>query len=343
MLWSTERERCSDATTEATRGAAACEADLHAGVQGGSRPAAARPAGGGGDTGGGEPRARRRRRSSSGSGSASSSRAAQVPRATESEADELSAAPAGERGAQAGARVPKKSDGVLREGVAVRYACIARHRGRVSRATHVPRARRSRPPGSTPPQRRAPSRRARADASAPRARARARMPQSDGTYGAPRIARGAHARAGLPCGRHRVARLLRARATPRRGDPAAFASRPPWPTQRTRTRRTRSRASSPWAPRPTALDRRWAADVTYLPTWAGWLYLAVVLDLASRRVDRLGDGRPRSRTSSRLRALRWRAARGGPARRAASLRSGRQYSSAAISAALAGRRAHVRA
>ena len=33
-----------------------------------------------------------------------------------------------------------------------------------------------------------------------------------------------------------------------------------------------------------ALDRRWAADVTYVPTWAGWLYLAVVLDVASRRV-----------------------------------------------------------
>jgi transposase InsO family protein len=31
-------------------------------------------------------------------------------------------------------------------------------------------------------------------------------------------------------------------------------------------------------------DRTWAADITYLPTRAGWLYLAVVLDLASRRV-----------------------------------------------------------
>jgi putative transposase len=32
------------------------------------------------------------------------------------------------------------------------------------------------------------------------------------------------------------------------------------------------------------LDRRWAADITYVPTREGWLYLAVVLDLASRRV-----------------------------------------------------------
>jgi transposase InsO family protein len=35
---------------------------------------------------------------------------------------------------------------------------------------------------------------------------------------------------------------------------------------------------------PAALDRRWAADVTYVSTRAGWLYLAVVLDVASRRV-----------------------------------------------------------
>lgn len=35
---------------------------------------------------------------------------------------------------------------------------------------------------------------------------------------------------------------------------------------------------------PTAQDRVWAADITYVPTRAGWLYLAVVLDLYSRRV-----------------------------------------------------------
>src|SRR5581483_5636152 len=32
------------------------------------------------------------------------------------------------------------------------------------------------------------------------------------------------------------------------------------------------------------VDRTWAVDITYLPTREGWLYLAVVLDLASRRV-----------------------------------------------------------
>ena len=31
-------------------------------------------------------------------------------------------------------------------------------------------------------------------------------------------------------------------------------------------------------------DRKWACDITYVPTQEGWLYLAVVLDLCSRRV-----------------------------------------------------------
>jgi putative transposase len=35
---------------------------------------------------------------------------------------------------------------------------------------------------------------------------------------------------------------------------------------------------------PRAIDRVWAADITYVPTDEGWLYLAVILDLGSRRV-----------------------------------------------------------
>ena len=31
-------------------------------------------------------------------------------------------------------------------------------------------------------------------------------------------------------------------------------------------------------------DQLWVADITYVPTWAGWLYLAVVLDTWSRRI-----------------------------------------------------------
>ena len=34
----------------------------------------------------------------------------------------------------------------------------------------------------------------------------------------------------------------------------------------------------------TAPNRLWVADITYIPTWAGFLYLAVVLDVFSRRI-----------------------------------------------------------
>jgi len=37
-------------------------------------------------------------------------------------------------------------------------------------------------------------------------------------------------------------------------------------------------------PLPKALDRAWAGDITFIPTGAGWLYLAVVIDLCLRRV-----------------------------------------------------------
>ena len=32
------------------------------------------------------------------------------------------------------------------------------------------------------------------------------------------------------------------------------------------------------------LNRKWVTDITYLPTTAGWVYLAVVVDLFSRKV-----------------------------------------------------------
>jgi transposase InsO family protein len=37
-------------------------------------------------------------------------------------------------------------------------------------------------------------------------------------------------------------------------------------------------------PLPTVPDRVWAGDITFIPTSAGWLYLAVVIDLCSRRI-----------------------------------------------------------
>ena len=32
------------------------------------------------------------------------------------------------------------------------------------------------------------------------------------------------------------------------------------------------------------MNTRWCGDITYIPTWEGWLYLATVIDIASRRV-----------------------------------------------------------
>ena len=37
-------------------------------------------------------------------------------------------------------------------------------------------------------------------------------------------------------------------------------------------------------PFPTALNQVWVGDITYIPTASGWLYLAVVIDLCSRRI-----------------------------------------------------------
>ena len=35
---------------------------------------------------------------------------------------------------------------------------------------------------------------------------------------------------------------------------------------------------------PAKINARWCGDITYIPTWEGWLYLATVIDIASRRV-----------------------------------------------------------
>jgi transposase InsO family protein len=109
------------------------------------------------------------------------------------------------------------------------------------------------------------------------ARIRAVYASSRGTYGAPRI----HAqltREGVHVGRKRVARLMR--LADLRG-----ASRRRWPYT------TRQRAGARRAP---DLVRRhfsanepnilWVADATYIPTGEGFLYLAVVLDVFSRRI-----------------------------------------------------------
>jgi putative transposase len=108
-------------------------------------------------------------------------------------------------------------------------------------------------------------------------------------YGSPRVHAELRAR-GQGTSRKRVARLMRT---------AGLAAR----HRRAFRVTTQSRHTHPVAPNRLARqftasvpDRVWVTDITYLATVEGWLYLAVVLDLFSRRVvgwatsDRLGEG-----------------------------------------------------
>jgi putative transposase len=101
---------------------------------------------------------------------------------------------------------------------------------------------------------------------------------SRGRYGSPRV----HAvlrRQGRGTSRGRIARMMR-----RHGIRAIMA-----PPRRVRT--TDSRHDLPIAPNLVARDfiapapnRVWLADITYIPTAEGWLYLAAVMDLFSRKI-----------------------------------------------------------
>jgi putative transposase len=101
--------------------------------------------------------------------------------------------------------------------------------------------------------------------------------QSRGTYGAPRIHRDLR-EAGVHVGRKRVARLLTQAGL--RG-----VSRRKWPV--TTVRGPQARPAPDLVQRAftaTGPNQLWVADITYLPTATGFLYLAVVLDVWSRRI-----------------------------------------------------------
>ena len=130
--------------------------------------------------------------------------------------------------------------------------------------------------GSDAWRQRPPSARARADQGLSQ-RIREIHEQSRGTYGTPRI-RAELRDAGVACSRKRVARLLRQaglQGCHRRKGPQSPRRTPAAPAAPDLVRRAFA------APAP---DRLWVADSTYVPTWAGFLYLAVVLDVHSRRV-----------------------------------------------------------
>jgi transposase InsO family protein len=104
--------------------------------------------------------------------------------------------------------------------------------------------------------------------------------ESGGTYGAPRV----HAELreqGRRHSRKRIARLMRAAGrrgrAPRRWrtttvpDPAGAAALP-------------DLVARDFTVAADQVNTRWCGDITYINTWEGWLYLATVIDLASRRV-----------------------------------------------------------
>lgn len=104
--------------------------------------------------------------------------------------------------------------------------------------------------------------------------------ESDRSYGSPRMQEELVG-LGHPCGENRVARLMRADGLRVK--------------QKRRFRvTTQSAHQAPIAPNTlnrqfavaavAGINRVWVSDITYLWTRAGWLYLAIVLDLGSRRI-----------------------------------------------------------
>jgi len=100
---------------------------------------------------------------------------------------------------------------------------------------------------------------------------------SEERYGAPKILDDVRD-AGFVVGRRRVARLMRENGIV-------------GVTRRAFVKTTERNAAARPAPdlvqrafRATDRDQLWVADITYVPTWSGFLYLAIVLDVFSRRI-----------------------------------------------------------
>jgi transposase InsO family protein len=124
----------------------------------------------------------------------------------------------------------------------------------------------------------APSRRDRGDAELA-GQIRAVHKDSKGRYGAPRI-HAVLASQGRRHGRKRIARLMRS---------DGLAGRAPkrWRTTTIADPAAAARADlirRDFTADATAINSRWCGDITYISTWEGWLYLATVIDIASRRV-----------------------------------------------------------
>ena len=100
---------------------------------------------------------------------------------------------------------------------------------------------------------------------------------SKGAYGAPNIHEDLRDE-GIRVGRKRVARLMKA-------DGLRGVCRRKWVT--TTTRDADAQLSTDLVQREFTADapnKLWVADITYIPTWSGFLFLAVVLDAFSRKI-----------------------------------------------------------
>lgn len=98
------------------------------------------------------------------------------------------------------------------------------------------------------------------------------------TYGSPRIQAELRAQ-GIKCGHNRLARLMREQKL--------------WAKQKRKFKMTTTDSAHSYPVAPNLLDQdftcrrpneKWLTDITYIPTAEGWLYLAAVLDLYSRRI-----------------------------------------------------------
>ena len=157
------------------------------------------------------------------------------------------------------------------------FRFIEEHREPVARAPAVRDARRSPPPATTP------------GATARPAPGSSGATPSSWRSGpsTPRSRPATAARASTPswwpaasdCCVNTVAKLMRGQRHRRPRRRASSAARPtptttcPWPT-----------TSWTGSSTPTSANESWVADITYIPTREGWLYLAAVEDLYSRRV-----------------------------------------------------------
>src|SRR5205807_4872659 len=111
-------------------------------------------------------------------------------------------------------------------------------------------------------------------------RAKAIFEGSRQTYGSPRVHQELR-RQDVRCSRKRVARIIREQGLEarhlKRWKKTTIPDPDPEPSAVDLVGRR-------FQPEELALNACWAGDITYVRTWEGWMYLATVIDLASRRV-----------------------------------------------------------